>query len=112
MKPPRRLFRALLLLTLWLGMLAPAVSLALGPVDPLVGVCRSADGENPRPMAGWFEHCASCGALDQALGTPPAPGAALPPVGLQAVQIAARPACAPHRQPALQPPARAPPQAA
>lgn len=93
-------------------MLAPAVSLALGPADPLVGVCRSADGESPRAMAGWFEHCASCGALDQALGAPPAETQPqlLPAPGRAAIKHApashhSAPRCA-------QPPARAPPQAA
>jgi len=112
MKPIRRLPRYLLLLVLWMGLLAPAVSLALGPVDPLVGVCRSADGESPRAMAGWFEHCAACGALNQALGTPPTPTPLPLPPGLRPVQAAAPATAVTHAQPRLQPPARAPPQAA
>ncbi len=112
MKPVRRLPRYLLVLVLWMGLLAPAVSLVLGPVDPLVGVCRSADGDSPREMAGWFEHCASCGALDQALGAPPSPIQLLAPPGLRPVLIAPVTVSARQVQPRLRPPARAPPQAA
>ncbi|MFO1250341.1 MAG: hypothetical protein U1E77_04165 [Inhella sp.] len=112
MKPIRRLPRYLLVFILWMGLLAPAISLALGPVDPLVGVCRSPDGESPRAMAGWFEHCASCGALDQALGAPSSPVLLLPPPGLRPVLVAPAAATPSQAQPRLRPPARAPPQAA
>jgi hypothetical protein len=112
MKPLHRLPRYLLLLVLWMGLLAPAISLALGPVDPLVGVCRSAEGESPRAMAGWFEHCAACGALGQALGTPSTPSLLQPTPGLRPALVASVAAAATHAHTRLRPPARAPPQVA
>ena len=74
MRRPSLYTRCALLLALLLGLLAPVATLALGHGEPLVGVCRSPDAEGRSGALphGWFDHCATCGALGQSLGDVPA----------------------------------------
>lgn len=111
LRRPPLLQRTLILLALMFGLLAPAWTLIQGPAEPLTGVCRSPDAEQPASAqhSHWFEHCAACGSLSQTWG----PAAVLPesPWALVPEQAPPlRPALTPRSpSPGHHPPSRAPP---